>query len=429
MRGAHPLTIHVTLLIEAVLVLLPAASQAQVQTMPARVCAEPVPIAGASPRAGGPIGAGSLIDDLTTLYNGGRRDELRARIQELIARIRAAYPDGCAPADHAATPSDHGAMTDDSGAMLAGAGTHAQAPASWLDTARHHVAVSWVATDPRAGRSMLARVLLHGAGTRATLEYADANLPGVGAAPGGPQLVELFLARSRDAVMSALYTSTRERDPAASQPAAFAQALAGPMFAAIGAIAGDVAARPAPPPPEADLWATIAVAALPHARAAVRLRATARDGAAASADLTFHNRPLSRWSFGAGAAVIAAASVPTPRVDLDSGGVIVADPLPRVMAMAHVNWSPRGYDGDAPAVSGAERVRLFAGAALTPDFGITGGVTVLVVRGVGVSTGVAFLFAKGTGAEAIGRVPANPSRPFRLAVPAAWFIGLTFNPK
>ena len=35
----------------------------------------------------------------------------------------------------------------------------------------------------------------------------------------------------------------------------------------------------------------------------------------------------------------------------------------------------------------------------------------------------------GHGAEEIGRAPEDPTTPLRLTVPAAWFIGLTFNPK
>lgn len=57
----------------------------------------------------------------------------------------------------------------------------------------------------------------------------------------------------------------------------------------------------------------------------------------------------------------------------DDSGFLSSDPLPRVMTMAFVNWSPVGYDAAAPSVTARERVRAFFGAALTPDFGVSAG--------------------------------------------------------
>ena len=389
MRGARILTLLLALLP------LPASSVAQVQTMPVRVCEDPLRLAGA--------GGAALVDELTSLYYFGRREELRSHIEELVARIRAAYPQGCP----AGVPG-------------------ADAPAGVLDPARNHVAVSWVGSDPRSARSTFVRVVLHGTGGHLTLANTDDDLPGLGATEDGPRLVELFIARTRTGVMRTVCLSTRERDPASPQLAQFLQALSGPLVAAVGAIAGDVRGSEAQGD---DLWATIALLALPHPRATIRMQVSARDGDSAYAEFTFRNRPLTRWSFGAGAAVIAAAAVSPPRVDLDSAGAMVADPLPRALTMAHVNWSPRGYDEDAPDVRLAERYRLFFGAALTPDFGIVAGVNVLLVRGVGIAGGVAFLFARGAHETDIGKAPADPASPFRLTVPAALFIGLTWNAK
>ena len=149
---------------------------------------------------------------------------------------------------------------------------------------------------------------------------------------------------------------------------------------------------------------------------------------AATAELTFRNRPLTRFAFGAGTGVIADARFSHPRVKLD-GGILVGDPLNRVMTTLFVNVSPRGYDADADRMSVHERVRLVAGAALTPDFGVVGGVNVLLARGIGVSAGVAVLFARGAEAGQVGQPPADSKDPFRLSVATAPFVGITYNYK
>ena len=148
----------------------------------------------------------------------------------------------------------------------------------------------------------------------------------------------------------------------------------------------------------------------------------------ADLDLTFRNRPLTRVAFGGGSAVIVDARFDRPRVKLDDG-VLVADPLNRVMTMAVVNVSPGGYDAEADRMSVHERVRLFAGAVLTPDFGIAGGLNVLLARGIGVSVGVAVLFARGAEPSQVGQPAADSADPFRLAVATAPFVGITYNYK
>jgi hypothetical protein len=148
----------------------------------------------------------------------------------------------------------------------------------------------------------------------------------------------------------------------------------------------------------------------------------------AELDVTFDDRPLTHVSFGAGAGVVLAASLSRPRVDTRNG-VIVADPLDRVLGLAFVNWSPAGYDAEDPHLSFAERVRPFAGAALTPDFGPAFGVNVLLVRGLGIAAGGAVLFGKGADASRIGQKPSPPEDPYDLAVATTAFVGLTYTYK
>jgi hypothetical protein len=149
---------------------------------------------------------------------------------------------------------------------------------------------------------------------------------------------------------------------------------------------------------------------------------------AAELDLTFRNRPPAHFAFGAGSGVIARASLSRPRVKIDRG-TIVADPLGRVVTMAFVNWSPAGYDPESASISPAERYRFFAGAVLTPDFGATAGVNVLVVRGVGITIGGALLFGKGSHPHEVGQPPDSPDDPFRIALGRGLVIGVSYTYK
>ena len=149
--------------------------------------------------------------------------------------------------------------------------------------------------------------------------------------------------------------------------------------------------------------------------------------ATADLDITFHNRPLTHWSYGAGSAVIGTAGLTRPRVKLDDSGNVEADPLPRVMTLAFVNWSLAGYDEQADDIRASERWRLFFGAALTPDFGPVGGLNVTIVRGIGLTLGGGLLFAKGAEAQEIGMPPPDASHAFRLSLAKIAFVGISYN--
>jgi hypothetical protein len=150
----------------------------------------------------------------------------------------------------------------------------------------------------------------------------------------------------------------------------------------------------------------------------------------AELDMTFKNRPLTKFTFGAGGAVIAEGHLNHVRAKVDDkSGNLVSDPLPRVMTMAFVNWSPAGYDESSARISAAERVRPFFGAALTPDFGIVGGANVLLARGIGVLGGIGWLFGKGADSAEIGQPPAAKEDPFKLAAARSIFVGISYNYK
>ena len=402
--------------------------------------------------------------------------------------------------------------------------------ASALDLQRNHVALMWLGADA-FGKRQLMRVVVH----RTSGQPYSLDLPGVSASPRDGELVELFLSRSPLGRMTSLYTSTREDDPLLKELPAFIQALAGPLFATIGTIAGNVPGvvrETVEVPPRPKLAATVKRVGLPFRRASIRLEAVARepvstgdfaqsalrlastlsfstlprspcarklaatlaaelpvvtqaavcsaataeprscltafdtvlsssfDAAVASCeggklpagersaletvdarfrelvetgtstsanlDVTFKNRPPSRFAFGAGSGVMARASLSRSRVTTKNG-VLVADPLNRVMTTVFVNWSPAGYDAQDPRISPAERFRMFFGAAITPDFGPAFGLNVLLVRGIGVTAGGAFLFGKGADLAEIGKAPAKPDDPYKLSIARTVFVGISYS--
>jgi hypothetical protein len=159
-------------------------------------------------------------------------------------------------------------------------------------------------------------------------------------------------------------------------------------------------------------------------------RELVNEGTSTSAelDVTFKNRPLSHFAFGAGSGVMPRASLSRSRVTTRNG-VLVADPLDRVMTTAFVNWSPAGYDAEDPRVSAAERFRPFFGAALTPDFGPAAGLNVLLIRGIGVTAGGALLFGTGADSDEVGKAPSKPDDPYKLSIARAVFVGLSYSYK
>jgi len=162
-----------------------------------------------------------------------------------------------------------------------------------------------------------------------------------------------------------------------------------------------------------------------------RARFASARGVTADGDVTFHNRPLSHVSLGAGIAYIATASLSRPRAKLNDDGKYVPDPLTRSLTLAFVNWSPTGYDEKAATMSNAERFQVFVGGALTPDFGIVGGLNIQIVKGLGVAVGGGVLFGNGVDAAYLNaetpQGPADPNDPFSVTREKVLFVGLTYN--
>jgi Predicted NADH:ubiquinone oxidoreductase, subunit RnfD len=449
----------------------------------------------------------SDLDQLTTLYGSGDWRELQIATRKLVdAAAAAAKPESKEIGDA-------------------------------LDYARHYLIVTWLGTDP-FGKAMLARVVVH---VPSTSEPFSPDLPGVGEKGDGAQVYQVFFSRGGRGKIASVYVSTRDKNPFLEELPAFVQAIASPLFATVGALAGTERTRARPrmrggvepemsKPP--SVFASVAAVGLPFARATIKWKALAREpveidtlwddaeafardltfaqpataacargsieslrdafkGAAAEkecagadattatcqthidqaigeavrtraaspactaasnddlsafesvekkfrdfagtgmtssaeADITFKNRPLTHWSFGAGSGVLTTVSLTLPRVTVDDHK-LAADPLGRVVTTSFVNWSPSGYDAEQARIAGAERLRPFFGVTMTPDFGLAAGVNVLLTRGIGVSAGGVVMFAQGAPADRIGSEPADPDKPYRISYARGILVGITYN--
>ena len=216
----------------------------------------------------------SDLDTLTRLYNLSDWIRLQAQARDIICVVQRDVQEIIDPDDNreyescAAAPSMGGTA---SGSQRA-AGSEV---ASALDLQRNHVALMWLGADA-FGKPQLMRVVAH----RTSGQPYSLDLPGVSASPRDGELVELFLSRSPLGRMTSLYTSTREDDPLLKELPAFIQALAGPLFATIGTIAGNVPGlvrETVELPPRPKLAATVKRVGLPFRRAEVVLQAVARE--------------------------------------------------------------------------------------------------------------------------------------------------------
>ncbi len=144
--------------------------------------------------------------------------------------------------------------------------------------------------------------------------------------------------------------------------------------------------------------------------------------------LEIKNRPLTHLSLGVGTAVVASGSVNRDRAKVNDDGNLVADPLPRLLTMLLLNWSPKGYDTEAPSPQRAERWRFFAAGMLTPDPGLAVGGSMLVVRGLAITGGYGVLFTRGlTADDELGKPPKDPADPLDFARAKVWFVGVSYN--
>lgn len=158
-------------------------------------------------------------------------------------------------------------------------------------------------------------------------------------------------------------------------------------------------------------------------------REFAANGAAESSTLqsSFHNEPFTHLAFGLLTGMMVGSPSPNrARVKVKDDGTFAADPVGRQISMIILNISC-GYKASSPSLSRSERWRGFVGGVVTPDFGLGGGLSLLLVRGVAVNVGGGVLFSRGLpDKKTVGDV-ADPVKPFALARMPFGFVGASFN--
>lgn len=140
------------------------------------------------------------------------------------------------------------------------------------------------------------------------------------------------------------------------------------------------------------------------------------------------NQPLTRLSYGLMTGLlIGNTTLKEARVKVDAGKIVNA-PLDRALTMVVLNIHPWAYDSEWPRVSWAERLRAFAGGVITPDFGLTAGVGLGLVRGLTVNGGAVWLFMETPKAnERVGEAPQDTNDPFRSRVGLGGFVGFSYT--
>lgn len=141
-----------------------------------------------------------------------------------------------------------------------------------------------------------------------------------------------------------------------------------------------------------------------------------------AADFEFKLAPKERYSFN-----VVTAAIFDPRsngrVKLSSGK-LADDPITGPLTTAVLNFHALGFDPDEPQMTSGERYRFFLGGVITPEFGLSAGVGIGLVRNVSLNAGYAVLWIdKLKDGETLGEAPVDDD-PLRNGLGGAFFIGL-----
>jgi hypothetical protein len=284
-------------------------------------------------------------------------------------------------------------------------------PESKLDFRRDYFNVVFVYKDPQNSNSVL-RYLVHAS----SIQPYEARLPGIKAGDQ-KKFYEVFLTLDENSVLISTYTSTREKNPLEAQIPKFLKQFdpkqIGPLIE--------------PVLPAKRVYAVLSRIDLPYPRAIVSIEDIVQGQEKAKDTSKLFNRPLTRFSFGLVSSIIAGSSTSGTRVSIQSGK-IAEDPLSGHMPMGILNVHPWPYDADADRASWKERVRLFVGGIFAPEFGLSAGAGMQLVRGFTVNAGIGLLLidtpAEG---ETIGSAPKNKDHPFDYGTATTFFVGVGYN--
>ena len=167
---------------------------------------------------------------------------------------------------------------------------------------------------------------------------------------------------------------------------------------------------------------------------AYRALATGLGASVTQGETALKNVPREAISFGLMTAVrFGDITSPRPRVKLNDDGVVVDDPMPRLVTAVLVNWHPFGYDPSKINTAGDKgSFKLSAGTTVTPDFGFVGAAGYSPIKGLTVHVGYAVLYGNSPkqGITVGEKVPDdfyNKNDPFRAAPMRTWLWGLSYS--
>lgn len=281
-----------------------------------------------------------------------------------------------------------------------------------LDFEKHYYSVVFVYRAPD-GKEEVLRFLLH----RPAPPPYVLRLPGI---RGGDEkkLYEVFLTSDPQDVLISTYLSTREKSPLESQlPRFFKQFDPKVLEDLLQAV-----------PPRNRIHAVMGRVDLPFSRATVQIQDVVRKGKDEIADsFKMLNRPLTRFSLGLISSLIVSSAESDPRATLQSGDLTL-DPLRGHMPMAVLNIHPAAYDADSDDVSWRERFRFFMGGILAPEFGISAGAGIQLIRGFSINAGAGLLLIDTLRpGETIGDEPVDEEDPFEYGTATVFFVGVGYN--
>lgn len=111
-----------------------------------------------------------------------------------------------------------------------------------------------------------------------------------------------------------------------------------------------------------------------------------------------------------------------------SNGVLSPDPITGITNMALLNWHPWGFDENAFAPDWRETLRIFFGAVFNPEFGVSAGLGLGVIRGLSINGGLGVLVVdERKDGEEFGMAPMDKENPFKKAYPTFWFVGFGYE--
>ena len=282
-----------------------------------------------------------------------------------------------------------------------------------FDFEKHYYSVVLVYTGPDRKEELL-RFLLH----RPSPHPYVMRLPGI---KGGEnkKFYEIFLSSHAQDVLISTYTSTREKSDLESQlPKFFKQFDPKVLEGLLEAV-----------PPRNRIHAVMSRVDLPFSRANVQIEDVVQQEKDKEITKNFKmfNRPLTRFSLGVVSSIMISSAESDTRATLQSGD-LTQDPLRGHMPMGIFNIHPAAYDAESDTITWPERFTFFIGGILAPEFGISAGAGLQLIRGFSINAGIGLLLIDTLKAgESIGEEPLDPEDPFEYGTATVFFAGVGYN--